>query len=368
MTQFQVTIGAKPCMVINYHNIHKNCMKMKYAFNDQIPIKCNITRRKQMKHQQMIIYAIGYEILIDWNLFFELKHYFTLNLRSFIKNWTLILNLLWYNPLIMKNIMTENDKYRLIFRIASYALRGAHLNSVGCRQELTHFMKTIVQTTIYLDLKHFHFMIELGLNESFTELVFFTYSSKQPNSDEAINIFKSFLCLTAQAYYISQKHNGKYQTMFDVWIEPVYKIISKLNTDFVRVLYIKCQHKFDEIHKIINEFELNLSKIKQINVKDYLRCCNLPKIVKKCGNHQCGKTDKMKLKICKGCKAIYYCKKKCQKSHWKSIHRLQCNKIRIRLDAMNNLYIQAKPDGYSVDFVIDDLPVSEIDDLSVAKI
>ncbi|MCP4143180.1 MAG: hypothetical protein GY755_23315, partial [Chloroflexi bacterium] len=32
------------------------------------------------------------------------------------------------------------------------------------------------------------------------------------------------------------------------------------------------------------------------------------------------------LRCCKGCGEIFYCGKRCQKIHWNSVHRHQCNR------------------------------------------
>ena len=48
----------------------------------------------------------------------------------------------------------------------------------------------------------------------------------------------------------------------------------------------------------------------------------------KCSNQKCTNSTKNKknlLKVCKGCRSVFYCSKKCQKYHWKKQHRRQCS-------------------------------------------
>eukprot|EP01084_Bolivina_argentea_P162000 281943_1 len=41
-----------------------------------------------------------------------------------------------------------------------------------------------------------------------------------------------------------------------------------------------------------------------------------------------GKKLKFKIKICGSCCMVYYCGRKCQKIHWKYLHRYDCDKLR----------------------------------------
>ena len=46
-----------------------------------------------------------------------------------------------------------------------------------------------------------------------------------------------------------------------------------------------------------------------------------------CQNAHCNRTSsEMTLKLCKGCKMIYYCSRRCQKKDWKARHSLHCKK------------------------------------------
>jgi hypothetical protein len=59
-------------------------------------------------------------------------------------------------------------------------------------------------------------------------------------------------------------------------------------------------------------------------LKYHERCCNP---VRACAS--CGKKEDLstRLKLCGGCKKVYYCGGSCQKEHWKS-HKSECGKIK----------------------------------------
>ena len=46
----------------------------------------------------------------------------------------------------------------------------------------------------------------------------------------------------------------------------------------------------------------------------------------RCYNDQCGKVlpKQSNLNVCKGCKSVYYCDRKCQKYDWTQNHRNEC--------------------------------------------
>ena len=45
-----------------------------------------------------------------------------------------------------------------------------------------------------------------------------------------------------------------------------------------------------------------------------------------CMNEKCKKKN-VKLRLCKQCKMVYYCSRKCQKHHWKYLHKYQCKNM-----------------------------------------
>eukprot|EP01084_Bolivina_argentea_P053864 98821_1 len=70
--------------------------------------------------------------------------------------------------------------------------------------------------------------------------------------------------------------------------------------------------------------------------------------------HQCGiewNKRSNKLKICGKCKMVHYCGKKCQKGHWKFMHRKDCKKFRKILTKQHKLRIQQ--DLFSLDLRTD---------------
>ena len=59
----------------------------------------------------------------------------------------------------------------------------------------------------------------------------------------------------------------------------------------------------------------------------------LPEPIKACAYYKCKKIkcvkNDVKMKICKGCKMIYYCSRKCQKRDWNSKHRTICSNLAV---------------------------------------
>ena len=42
----------------------------------------------------------------------------------------------------------------------------------------------------------------------------------------------------------------------------------------------------------------------------------------------CGKESDVKLRLCGGCRSVYYCDSKCQKSHWDNGHKKDCKTMK----------------------------------------
>eukprot|EP01084_Bolivina_argentea_P151510 264443_1 len=97
-----------------------------------------------------------------------------------------------------------------------------------------------------------------------------------------------------------------------------------------KMSYYKCSLKHTKEMKLINKYRIRYMGMIDYSKTDHWFYClyyaNGWEKLKKCGNVKCkNNTQPRKLFICKGCKLIYYCSKKCQKYAWNRLdHQIHC--------------------------------------------
>ena len=202
-------------------------------------------------------------------------------------------------------------------------------------------MTTMAMSTRYWTYEHLQCMLQFKLGEALGRLFHLIHSTNDRNKLK--NVLELISCFTSRAYHISQKDDP---ILFIDWMTHINKYLFKQHCMSCN-LYNSSRNKCKYFHIMVGKFHANLDQIKQGH---HLKFDSLTEISKKCGNHECKiKKYGMKMKICKECKMVYYCGRRCQKKHWKSIHRVQCDKINVNL---NKKYIKSKE--YDVmEFVFD---------------
>jgi hypothetical protein len=337
MSQFKLTIGAKQCIVVHENNIHKCSIMILNAFKDIIPIKSNAHSIKQMKKYQTVTNAIALELITHGNLCCvdSLLPHNTTHLR----NWNIMLKLLWCNRLIMKDWVRDSAKYQLLFYVAHFSVVHDDIMSKSRIETYTNLFETLLQSAIYWDITHVEFMIKFGLNKSIAKLFYAYVTCTHEIQNKSQYILKLLTYFTAHVYRITLNN----LLVFIQWMKPINRVIERIECSIKWQTSKKAKYsrqKRCQMIKICMRFHTNFREIK-IDVDDYLQKGNFIKITKECGNTQCVKSNrKSKIKICKACKSVYYCGKRCQKRHWKSIHRLQCNEIQLKIRIMNRISLE----------------------------
>ena len=104
-----------------------------------------------------------------------------------------------------------------------------------------------------------------------------------------------------------------------------------------------------ELFKVAELYEVEQRKFRNECVKANLNELNLKLtfhlneriVMKICANNKCKKfkhtndsifiNEVQVMKICKGCKTVYYCGRKCQKVDWKQLHRDYCQMLKEKI-------------------------------------
>jgi len=129
------------------------------------------------------------------------------------------------------------------------------------------------------------------------------------------------------AEYLICKHCGEQYKVLDPVVRDLYSNgVSTKHPDWCETCISRKYHVAKNPYGNLQGQNPNNDKNPTIKDSDLDKYQDLGKYfqtVKKCGN--CSNRNTI-LKMCSGCKSIYYCDTKCQRIHWISTHKYTCVK------------------------------------------
>jgi len=336
MTQFMLTFNEKykKSIVINKNNAHKYIHNIKNSLKNGIQMKCNIDLKKidDIKQHDNVIQMLTLELLINDDILCTFSPTTIID----IKNFNLILKLLWFNPLIMKKYMKNIEKWTKIYTILKFLLTDCKFRTTN---ECIDLILTITSSMIHLNMKHIKFLIDLDYGKAFCSFFRRIYL-KQNKSPNVLILLTSI----TKIIWLHCMHDNKDNSFIYIgqWIQDITFILFKYcNTCCWCELNRKNRKRQCEVfHEMTKRLHNNLIetfisfKTKRLEFSNYFSLKKIFKSSQKnriislkiCGNGKC-KNNNVRLKICKKCRVIYYCSRHCQKISWNNDHKKQCNEL-----------------------------------------
>ena len=335
----------KYIIVITHQNIESTFKIIENALNSKLLVKLDDDRLKNQYF--MIIQSISFRLILNSRIdgFFPLSVSELLlppkvrnDYLSYteIQNINICLKLIWQNQLMLKCWMKDRQKWFVLFSFLTNIFE-IFKDSFIVPNPLSDLISTLMSTGPYWTKKHFIFLNENEVARSCMKFIKHTYlvsMRKKPSSalsDQLLNITKIFYM-----YHIQYDN----QLKFRLWMKQIKDVSKGPCCDGCKERNPNAIPYFDkemdnfmsnlrDFKKKYNKQNLTIGRIttshkRQIISKKY----DIFSDLKLCGNIDCKNKNKYdKLKVCKGCRVIYYCNKYCQKVDWKNIHKKQCAQL-----------------------------------------
>ena len=324
-------------IIININNISKCIEKIKDSLNNGTQIVCNVNMKKKNKVNENLnlIQMLSFELIIYKGIFFK----FTPTTLTDIRNFNLILKLMWINPLIMKNFMKNKIQWSKYFKILKFLLIDCKFRTT---KECIDLVLTITNLMIYSKIQHVKFLMDHDYGKAFCSFFRRVYLEQEKSSNALLLLIN----LTKIIWSICKWEDDTLIYLAQ-WMQDIRIILIKycdiccwcnLNG---RKKQKQCEifhQRTRQLHDTLRELAISelqsmlqpfhINQVKNSNFFLLNRMLKLSKknqtvSLKKCGNNKCKKKN-VKLKICKKCQIITYCSKHCQKISWKNNHRKQC--------------------------------------------
>ena len=330
-TRLKIEIGNKKnIFFISKHNASQCCDKLLNAYNNHYRIKHYISWFNLDKYVMNLINIITTCIIlksttiIDILSISENAEYS----KCQIENLEFFIHIIFANPLILKNWMFDESKWKPLFILYKIILSHQHVMN----PKFFNLACLISETQKYWKMEHLLFLIDINFTKALCHAIVKAHYKEryieQAFRKIAISITHNFYIITHQV-----KENefwfDEFKEMMDI---TLFRQRCRINN---RVRYqITHRHHKNEFRVRYLSFAYDYHRMRYMDCvpRTFLPLRN--RIFKACAYYNCKvvrtNTNKIKMKICKGCKLTYYCSRKCQKCDWNSKHRRECQRLYVR--------------------------------------
>lgn len=255
-----------------------------------------------------------------------------------ISNYSYLIQVFESNDLLMRYIFSNSCIFKSILRLYIRILSDDNMLD----HRYMNMIKTIFATSYYWKFKHIKFMMKENIIVILIEVIqrLICGDSCPCKHDEQLNIIVEILLYMIIIYNKYYDHNDKsIVNAKNKSIRRWNKLI-RCRLDILQEYILSQLLKSRDKH--MRKWNKRLRKFASAQ-NNIIKMINTPKMIGHSGALQmCCATNCMNnkwedeliinrsgaLKKCKGCKLVFYCRRKCQKNHWNRIHKYQCKQIR----------------------------------------
>ena len=325
-TRLRIEIGNKKnTLFIGKHNASECCDQLLNAYRNNHRIKHFISWTNLSKYVMNLLNIIAICIIlesttiIDILLIGENVNYS----KCQIENLEFFIHVIFANPLIIRSWMLDETKWKPLFVLYKIILSHKHVMNL----KFFNLACLISETQKYWKMDHLLFLSEINFTKALCHAILKAHYKEKDIKDACREIV---LSITHNYYVITHQVEENefwydiFKNMMDI---TLYKQSRQINNKRRSgIAYISFAYDYH-----------------RMRYKNYVPTKFLPlsnRIFKACAYYKCKSvktnTNKIKMKICKGCKWTYYCSRKCQKCDWNLKHRRECQRLYVRANL--NIY------------------------------
>ena len=321
----------KQCtLFIGKDNASQCCVQLLNGYKADQKIKCYLNWNKLSKDVINIINVIVVNLIL---ILSNIADILSVNKdgaysKVQIENLDFLMHIIFLNNVIMKNWMSDPSKWKSLLVLFKVILLHEHVIS----PRFASLAWLITQTIEYWTMDHILFLHEIKFHKALCSAI-----KKAHLKNKEMQIKAIALCLTHNYFVITHRVKGD-----EIWFDEFkYLMDSTLYDARARTLFLKS--KYPSRQRSSHRFELYryerfVDDYRSYLYKDFEPATLMPLrfiIFKACAHYNCKKlktsSNKIRMKICKGCKLTYYCSRKCQKRDWVAKHRNQCHRLHAKM-------------------------------------
>ena len=324
-------------LLMNYKHIKEKCNTLMKAFECNHKINDNINWNWKNKQYGNLLQEIAFNCIIlskSYNVFLPKLGDTKRNVMDeqiYINNHLFFLKLFFQNKRIVFMNMIQQNKWELFFICLNDLMNSKFIMSA----KYTQLAQVLIRTFFYWTYEHMCFLIEHKFLQSISTALINGYFHKQQR-DAKIRLMIDFIL---KIFYIIDKmtnvDNNDWRFDIDFFLKHILIDDHKLEKTKRKICYNNYLRQIQILRTtlfrwiICQRIGMRLTDpefIQHLNTKLFKICAN-----KKCKIYKNETNPSLRMKICKGCKVVYYCSYKCQKYDWKFSHKNQCNALNKKL-------------------------------------